>query len=230
MTKIAACLIVRNSAEIIEQTLTTIRPHVDEINVYDTGSTDTTIALLKKLGEHVEMAVDTDTGKTYLSPDDDIGESVVNFQMVPLAPIRVKTGKWRDDFGWAREQSFAMASEDVDWLLWLDDDDQLVGAEHLRQMAAAAPPELDGYIVFYDYARDETGTCICQLWRERLIRRSAGYRWDRSVHEVLVPPEGRPAALMPVPPNQVKYVHNRPPDRYPNDRNLKILQIGRAHV
>ena len=36
-------------------------------------------------------------------------------------------------------------------------------------------------------------------------------------------PPDRPALLANVPPAQVRYVHHRPPDRYPPDRNLQIL-------
>jgi hypothetical protein len=43
-TTIAACLIVRDSEDVLERALASIRPHVDEVNVYDTGSTDGTLA------------------------------------------------------------------------------------------------------------------------------------------------------------------------------------------
>jgi hypothetical protein len=71
---------------------------------------------------------------------------------VPLAPISVERGEWRDDFAWAREQSFAMCSDDVDWLLWLDDDDLLAGAANLRPLAQQATPT-------------STGSCSCTTTR-----------------------------------------------------------------
>lgn len=220
MSKIAACLIVRNSAETIERALVPIRPFVDGIFVYDTGSTDDTILVLERLNNLLNRRINLETGEW----EDCVctGEAPEGFGYVPLAPIAIERGEWRDDFAWAREQSFAMPDDSFDFYLWLDDDDEIVGAEHLRMLAATAPPELDGYIFLYDYARDEHGHCVCQLWRERLIRRSAGYRWLNPIHEVLVPPD-RPAILANIPPEQVRYIHHRPPDRYAPDRNLQIL-------
>jgi len=224
MTKIAACLIVKDSAETIERALVPIRPFVDEICVYDTGSTDDTILVLERLDNLKSRKVNVHTGGW----EDCVcsGDAPEGYMYAPLAPIKVERGEWRDDFAWARERSFEMMSDDATWAIWLDDDDEVVGAEHLRMLAASAPPELDGFIAIYDYARDEHGACVCQLWRERLIRRSAGYRWLNPVHEVLVPPD-RPAILANIPPEQVRYIHHRPPDRYEPERNLKILSRQR---
>jgi glycosyltransferase involved in cell wall biosynthesis len=220
MTKIAACLIVKNSAPTLEACLDSIRPHVDEVNVYDTGSTDGTLELLERLGSargHRRQRT------AAVARRDARARRRGDPQAIPLAPIRVERGEWRDDFAWAREQSFAMVSDDVDWLLWLDDDDVDRGRRVAPAARATAPPQLDGYVFFYDYARDEHGRCVCQLWRERLLRRDAGYTWKGAIHEVLAPPDGQPAALAQVDPEQTRYVHNRPPDKFPQDRNLKIL-------
>jgi glycosyltransferase involved in cell wall biosynthesis/SAM-dependent methyltransferase len=213
MTKIAATLIVKNSEATIEQCLASIRPFVDYVCVYDTGSTDKTLKILHELDEQREFPIDV----TPLDAEDHVE------RMVPLAPILLREGEWRDDFSWAREQSFAMVPGDADWVIWLDDDDLIQGAEWLRQLAATADAAIDGFVLQYDYARDERGNTICVLWRERLMRRSAGYTWRNAVHEVLIPPEGKPANLVMVPPEQIRYVHNRPPDRYAPDRNLRIL-------
>ncbi len=227
--KIAACLIVKNAGAMLERCLASIRPFVDEVCLYDTGSTDGTFKLVEKLSRATGLLVDPQSSRQ-------VGEVVNGIDTfhrgevppadparVPLAPILIQKGEWRDDFAWAREQSFAMVSDDVTFFLWLDDDDVVEGAQWLRQLAAMSPPGCDGFIFQYDYARDQHGNCVCVLWRERLIRRAAGYTWKGAVHEVLVPPDGQPARFATVPPQQIRYVHHRPPDRYPADRNLKIL-------
>lgn len=225
--KIAACLICKNSAATIERAIDSIRPWVDEINVYDTGSTDGTVQLLHGLNDVTAWAVEPGTGRRLAQADwtgeipDQAPEGV---QLLPVAPIRVRQGEWRDDFAWARERSWEMVSDDVDWLLWLDDDDEITGAENLRQLVTMTPPELDGFVIQYEYAHDESGNCVCVLWRERLLRRTAGYTWKGAVHEVLAPPEGHQHAFATVPPAQVNYLHRRPPDRYDPARNMKILQ------
>lgn len=80
MTTLAACLIVRNGAETLERALCSFRPHVDEVCIFDTGSTDGTLELLDRLAAE------------------------------PGAPIRVERGAWSDDYAEARNRSFAMAS------------------------------------------------------------------------------------------------------------------------
>jgi glycosyltransferase involved in cell wall biosynthesis/tetratricopeptide (TPR) repeat protein len=219
--KIAACLICRNSVGTIEKALETIRPFVDEINVFDTGSTDGTVALLRQLNRKKVTTIEDMQG---------------NKAKVALAPIRVKVGKkvplaadgLLADFSWAREQSFAMASEDADWFFWLDDDDLIIGAEHLRPMAMQAHQALDGFVMFYDYARDpQTGTNVCALWRERLLRRKSPdeWGWRNAVHEVWIPHEetGLAPNYMMVPAHQIRFIHDRPEGRYANTRNLAIL-------
>src|SRR5207244_4384395 len=99
----------------------------------DTGSTDDTIAVLKQLGGFDEGFHNSTTGQLEQTPMANLAlltnETWVS---VPLAPITVKKGKWRNDFAWAREQSFAMMPADYDWAIWLDDDDVLDGAQNLR--------------------------------------------------------------------------------------------------
>ncbi len=46
---LSVCLIVRDAAETLERAVGSVRPHVAELCVYDTGSTDGTIALLERL-------------------------------------------------------------------------------------------------------------------------------------------------------------------------------------
>jgi tetratricopeptide (TPR) repeat protein len=191
-SRIAACLIVRDAERTIEQALASIRPYVDEVDVFDTGSTDGTLDLLEAL------------------------------QAEPGAPMRVETGIWRDDFAWAREQSFAMASSAVDWFVWLDADDVVVGAEHLRRLAAEAPPDLSGFQMLYEYERDESGLPLVHTWRERLVRRDAGLRWEGSVHETLTGPSVR---FMRVDAHRVRWTHMRvTADRWHPDRNLRLLR------
>jgi hypothetical protein len=103
-----------------------------------------------------------------------------------------------------------MVPTTYDWLLWLDDDDTSP-APRTSAARRDRAPDVDGFVFFYDYARDEHGNCVCELWRERLIRRDAGYTWKGAVHEVLDPARRAAAELVQVPREHVRYVHNRPP-------------------
>ena len=103
---IALCMIVKDEVEHIERCLASVRPYVAEVNIYDTGSTDGTLELLEQLAAQ------------------------------PGAPIRVELGEWRNDFAWARTQSYAMASPEFEWLMFQDGDDELLGGELLADLVS----------------------------------------------------------------------------------------------
>src|SRR3954470_14174152 len=136
--------------------------------------------------------------------------------------VNVQRGEWRDDFAWAREQSFAMVSPDVEWVLWLDDDDELVGGEHLRCLSAAAEPSADGFSFLYEYARDDAGRTVMQLWRERLPRRGRLCRGGPG-DELLRPVDGWEPRWTHVSPTLVRVVHRRPAGRYERTRNIELV-------
>ena len=92
--------------------------------------------------------------------------------------------KWIDDFAAARTAADAMLSG-CDWYSWADCDDEIHGAQLLRNLAAQSPPELAAWVADYDYAQDPNGNCICRLRRERLVRAGKG-RWTGRVHEAQV--------------------------------------------
>lgn len=201
--KIAACLIVKDGVGTLETCLASLRPHVDEVNIYDTGSTDGTLELLERLGKRRRAKVD---GK-----------------LVSLAPIRIERGEWRGDFAWARQQSFAMASEDVSWFVWADADDEVVGGAELRRLAASAPPNLATFVCVYETALDANGHAQAQVWRERLVRVGAGFEWRGVVHEYLAPPAGTKRKARLVDSGQLRWIHREPPGRRAQERNITML-------
>jgi glycosyltransferase involved in cell wall biosynthesis len=148
---LSVCLIVRDAAATIERALESVRAHVDELCVYDTGSSDGTVALLERLAA------------------------------APGAPLVVEKGEWRDDFGWARERSFALSSEP--WRMYLDADDVVVGGERLRALVAAAGRDgARGISVAYDHHDAPDGT-VSWLWTNRILHRDSGH-WEGVVHEL----------------------------------------------
>ena len=54
--KLSAVLIVQNEAHCLEKCLRSIRSIADEIVVIDSGSTDTTVAIARSFGAHVEVS------------------------------------------------------------------------------------------------------------------------------------------------------------------------------
>ncbi|HIQ62623.1 MAG TPA: glycosyltransferase [Candidatus Avichristensenella intestinipullorum] len=94
---------------------------------------------------------------------------------------------WRDDFAAARNEAFSHAS--MEYILWLDADD--VMDEENRQKFLALKetldPSIDMVMMRYHVAFAANGTPTLTFYRERLMRRSAGFRWQGRVHEAIVP-------------------------------------------
>src|SRR5207237_519318 len=126
----------------------------------------------------------------------------------PGAPIRVERGEWRRDFSWARERSFAMASPETDWILWIDGDDVAVGAENLGPYLAGLAPEVDGIRALFDDWRGP-------VWPIRVVRPGAG-RWHGVLDEGWV--SGSETTCQPVIRPEVFYVYHAdrdaPPGKY----------------
>lgn len=129
---------------------------------------------------------------------------------------------WTDDFSAARTQ--VMEHVTGDYFLWLDGDDELVGGDQLRSLIIANP-NVDGFYMGYDYARDEGGNCTCYLVRERVVRLqdelpNRGWVWLGKVHEVLAARGFEEKALLV---ENIFVRHHKPADKHEPDRNVKIL-------
>lgn len=142
-------MIVRNGvADGITRAIKSTRPFVDEIVVYDTGSTDGTLKQIERLASK--------SG----------------------APVRVERGEWRSDFAWAREQSLSLVSDEHEWVLWLDADEELVGGHNIGVCAShAAAINAPCAFVVCDLRDGKDGEA-----GSRLLRRGAG-QWEGIIHE-----------------------------------------------
>ena len=85
---------------------------------------------------------------------------------------------WIDDFSAARNYSFSKAT--MDYCMWLDADD--VFSEADRRALIALKEGLDCDVVMMPY---RSGSVV--FYRERLLRRSANFRWEGAVHEAITP-------------------------------------------
>lgn len=150
---ISAVLIVRNEAPRLRACIESIRAHVDQIVIVDTGSDDGTDELAEELA-------------------DVFGRFT-----------------WTDNFADARNHANSLAT--CDWTIWVDGDDVIRGAEHLRGHAARvdalrgdSPAML---LMPYEYQRDDQGNVVTLQRRERMYRPREAFKWAEPVHEVLTP-------------------------------------------
>lgn len=187
---LSATLICRDEAHNVKRCLDSIAANVDEIVVVDTGSTDGTIAELKKYAAKHKF---------------------------PKGKLKVGHFDWIDDFAAARQAADDLATGQ--WVVWLDFDDEIRGAEHLRGMAAAAGDEVVAFFARYSYARDASGNTISELWRERLVRHN-GTRWTGRLHEHKLFNQG---TVVKVAPSLAEWVHHRDHENRTGDRNIRVL-------
>lgn len=176
-------MIVRDAEDTIERTIRSVRPHVAEVCIYLAGeSSDGTVSTLERL------------------------------QRKPGPPIVIEQGEWRDDFSWARTQSFAMVAPEHKWVLWLDSDDELIGGGNL--LVAEALAEQHGPLPYVMMLMD--GYWDKPTPRARVIHRDRG-EWQGQVHEDFrehAVYRGKPALHVPHEIARVKHLRARPVGRY----------------
>jgi hypothetical protein len=141
----------------------------------------------------------------------------------PGAPVRVEAGEF-SDFASARERSFAMASRS-EWILWLDADDVVEGADRLAgvlRLAGRASAVFAAYVRMFDDVAEQP--------RARIVRRDAGARWHGVVHEELLFPDAG-IDLAVVNPWVMRWVHGRTEYGGTNlRRNRSILEADVARA
>src|SRR5438477_616466 len=104
---ISAVMLARDRARTIGLAVKSIRPYVDEVVVYDTGSTDGTVEIVRRIAGTPGAPV------------------VVHEAGAELRPALFPDGGMRD-MAYARNLSFELASHE--WIVWMDSDDEaLVG-------------------------------------------------------------------------------------------------------
>jgi glycosyltransferase involved in cell wall biosynthesis len=198
---VSVCIIVKNEP-LLEDCIKSIRDYVKEIVIVDTGSTDGTADVARRLADVFENYTACNNPETGLI----------------------------EDFSQARQRSFELATQP--WVMWMDADDVIVGAENLLKLTDAINPDVDAiaFMFPYEYSYNELGQCTCLHYRERLFSNKNKFHWVNPVHEVVIPNDGVNCAF--VTDDSVVYKHRR---QYSNKapesgRNLRILRNYFAKV
>ena len=140
-------IIARDEADDLPRLLDSARGAFDQVALADTGSTDGTPEVFAAWGEDADL---------------------------PLG-YRVGMFSWRDDFAAAR--TFADSLLTTDWIVTVDADDELRGAEHLRQVVANVPDNF-GCLALRTVGDERNPDPRVRAYRRDWIR------WDGRVHEV----------------------------------------------
>jgi glycosyltransferase involved in cell wall biosynthesis len=92
---------------------------------------------------------------------------------------------WIDDFAAARNYAFDQATKQ--YILWLDADDIILEEDRqaLLRLKFDLSLDVDSVMMNYNLAFDANGKPTTSLKRNRLVKRSKGFRWIGVVHEYL---------------------------------------------
>jgi tetratricopeptide (TPR) repeat protein len=189
---VGLALIARNEENQLPRLLASIGGAFDQVVFVDTGSTDRTVEIFTEWAEREQAAR-------------------------PEFTWTVDTYVWTGDFAAARNHAEQLLT--TDWHSWADCDDELTGAQRLRDLAAQAGPEVAGFVFDYAYGHDPHGNVNCRLKRERLVRAGAA-TWAGRIHEAQIL-QG-PAVF--VGPDVCEWIHHPAIEGRDPDRNLKILK------
>jgi len=194
--KISACILSRDDSSTLRECLSSIRPHVDELIVTDTGSSDDSPKIARECG--------ADRVDFYVACNDPETNQIMDF---------------------AQARNHAMGLATCDFHAWFDADDVVVGAEHLRTLASQRPAESVMWLMPYEYQHDPLGRVTVLHHRENLVYPTRGFEWKTPVHEVLIPKAGTPPPTVVAAP-QVRRIHRKQLSRRAPDpqRNLRILR------
>ena len=173
-------MIVKDVETIIGKCLASVVNHVDEIIIVDTGSTDASKDVIRKIAPHAKIL--DFTHETH--PNAFLHDVLETWDGKIPGPF---TGKHMlADFGAARQWGWKEAR--TDYAMWIDSDDILVGGEHLPEVLANMREEnLTLAILNYDYSHDRRGNPTCKLKRERIAKMGIGIDWQQPIHELFVP-------------------------------------------
>lgn len=171
--KLSLSMIVLNEEKLLGRCLSSVKDHVDDIVIVDTGSTDRTKEIARDFGARVldftrEQFPDCfyfDDASTNCPPP--------------------YTDKWIfADHAAAR--NFGWDATIGDYIMWLDADDVVRGGEHLRTIAEEIGDRPCAFLR-YEWGRcDEDGIPSSEMWRERIVKRGSA-RWGDPCHACLAP-------------------------------------------
>lgn len=139
--------------------------------------------------------------------------------------IKYSFFEWVDDFAAARNFNFSQCTGD--WILWLDTDDTLEGADKLKEAVELGEQNgISGFAFLYKYGFDKNGNCNDKHWKTQLLKNNGKFEWQGAIHE-------DPIQLVPL--KWFKYencirVHHTSEDDIERsyDRNLRILEKERV--
>lgn len=92
---------------------------------------------------------------------------------------------WTDDFSEARNFSFSKATKD--YIMWLDADDVMLAEDQVKllKLKQVLDGKIDVIYMKYNMTKGKREV-ESTFWRERIVKREKGFKWDGPVHEHII--------------------------------------------
>ncbi len=115
----------------------------------------------------------------------DTGSADATKQIASRFTDKVYDFKWQSDFALARNFSFSKASGD--FIMWLDADD-VIDKANIEKIVALKTRPFHADVYFFKYAMfNPAGKKTLEFYRERIVRKSMGLKWQGFIHEAIAP-------------------------------------------
>ncbi len=114
----------------------------------------------------------------------DTGSSDNTKEIAKKYTDKVYEFKWCDDFSFARNYSFSLAS--CDYIMWIDADDIIPNKSIQIINNLKEKMNADTYMLRYDLSVVNRKSQF-SFWRERIVRNNNNAKWNGAVHECITP-------------------------------------------
>lgn len=115
----------------------------------------------------------------------DTGSTDGTIDILKKYGVKIEHFKWINDFSAARNYAFSKATSD--YIMWMDSDDILKPVDYqkfldLKKHLDEAPMWVAKYAISFD----EKGNSTYSFYRERIVKRSLGLKWQEPIHEYIL--------------------------------------------
>ena len=188
---LVACYLVKDEADELRLSLDSVKDFVDDIFIIMTEKSDAVDAMLRDFGTELNRFSKRDTGLT------------------------IRYFPWCDDFAAARNFALDLVDDcapDSDWIIFLDADEFFSPRtrQNLPQLAVkatSAPIDLIAVPIDNVDGKGADAPLLLRSFGSRLLRTSAGIRYEGAIHESPMMPDGSFPRSATVTANELLIIH-----------------------
>jgi tetratricopeptide (TPR) repeat protein len=130
--------------------------------------------------------------------------------------------EWINDF--ADKRNFLAGKVTTDYYFTIDTDDLIVNPETVKEVAQRSSDNKFAVVYgFYIYSTDADGNTNASHWKERLVKNTSNLRWNKKIHENIVPLDCKGHNFDLDNRLQVKHLKSHEGIAKSNERNLRYL-------